>query len=405
MLRSLLSLGIGMRAVVALGVAIAALSTDVYVRSANRVIHAAVDMAVWPAKLAASPISGAQTKLPSFSVVAQGHIPMPEHTPAAHASTLVAMPASSAAALLAFWFAGQHESAADVQIAFSWFDRAGQRWQPARLVVNKAAMGERLGFGLLRLGNPVAWRDAQGRIHLFVVATGLGGWAAGRVLHLQQSDDAALDAHALDTMTFAPVRVLPLSWLWNISHLVRGAPLPLADGGMVLPLYFEMGVKYPVLARFGPAGEYLGLRRISSRGDLLQPTLVMQDETHWLALMRDHSPAHKIAVARSNNAGLDWQDQANLSLDNPDASVAGLGLAPGLMLLAYNPSANSRETLQLAASADGLTWRNVVSLAQGQAGGEYSYPAMTWADDSLWVSYTDQRRRIAWQRLQIGSAP
>ena len=351
--------------------------------------------AVWPAPAALA--QGGAT----FSLTASGHIPMPANTPAAHASTLLAMPATSAASVLAFWFAGQRESAPDVQIAFSWFDRATAQWTPARFVVNKEAVGQELGFGVRRLGNPVAWLDAQGRIHLFVVATGLGGWAAGRVLHLQQKEPLVLDGRALNAMVFESVRVLPLSWLWNTSHLVRSAPLALADGGMLLPLYFELGIKYPIAARFGAAGEFLGLQRLSRRGSLLQPTLVMQDETHWLAFLRDHSPERKVAVAQTTNAGLDWHDLPNLTLNNPDASVAGLGLGPGLMVLAYNPSTTGRQTLDLSASANGQDWRTVATLAQGGGNSEFSYPALTWADDSLWVSYTDQRQRIAWQRLKL----
>lgn len=360
--------------------------------------------AVWPVDASAAlgaPASPAAAM--DWRPVARGHIPMPAHTPAAHASSLVAMPSASPASVLAFWFAGQRESAPDVQIAFSWFDRASQAWQPARFVVNKEAMGQSLGFGLRRLGNPVGWRDAQGRIHLFVVATGLGGWAAGRVLHLKQKEPAALSSKALDAMTFEAIRVLPLSWLWNTSHLVRSAPLDLADGGMLLPLYFELGIKYPVAARFGPTGDFLGLQRLSRRGSLLQPTLLMQDATHWLALLRDHGADRKVAVARTGNAGQDWQDAPNLSLDNPDASVAGLGLAPGRMLLAYNPSTTGRQRLDLAASRNGTDWQPMLTLAQGDAQSEYSYPAMAWADGSLWISYTDQRQRIAW--VQLRTAP
>ena len=139
----------------------------------------------------------------------------------AHASTLLAMPAGHPAALQAYWFAGSRESGPDVQIAASQFDRATQQWTPATYVVNRHRAAAVLGFGLRRLGNPVAWRDGQGRTHLFVVATGLGGWAAGRILHLRQ--DAPQQA-------FHPLGVLPLSWLWNTSHLVRAMPLPLADG-------------------------------------------------------------------------------------------------------------------------------------------------------------------------------
>ncbi len=359
--------------------------------------------AVWTTPLAVISAEAPRVN-EAFAVVASGNIPMPANTPAAHASTLLAMPATSAASVLAFWFAGQRESAPDVQIAFSWFDRATAQWTPARFVVNKEAVGKVLGFGVRRLGNPVAWLDTKGRVHLFVVATGLGGWAAGRVLHLQQKESVMLDGHALNAMVFEPVRVLPLSWLWNTSHLVRSAPLALADGGMLLPLYFELGIKYPVAARLGPTGEFLGLQRLSRRGSLLQPTLVMQDATHWLAFLRDHSPERKVAVVQTTNAGLDWQDLPNLTLDNPDASVAGLGLRPGLMVMAYNPSTTGRQTLDLSTSANGLDWHTVATLAQGGDNSEFSYPALTWADDSLWVSYTDQRKRIAWQRLALAPA-
>jgi predicted neuraminidase len=352
--------------------------------------------AVWPAPNL--PHSAANTR---FSVLARGHIPMPANTPAAHASSLVAMPDDSPATVLAFWFAGQRESAPDVQIAFSWFDRATQAWQPARFVVNKDVIGAQLGFGLRRLGNPVGWRDAQGRIHLFVVATGLGGWAAGRVLHLMEKSGLSATSTSLSAIEFEAVRVLPLSWLWNTSHLVRNAPLPLADGGMVLPLYFELGVKYPTAARFGPAGEFLGLTRLSARGTLLQPALVMQDPTHWLAFLREHGPGRRVAVAATSDAGQTWQDRPDASLPNPDAAVAGLGLSVQLMVLAYNPSTTGRQQLRLGASANGLDWQTVADLAQGDAQSEFSYPALSWAGGNLWVSYTDQRQRIAWVRLGL----
>ena len=351
--------------------------------------------AVWP--IGASKVQGE-----ALTVLARGTIPMPANTPAAHASTLLPMPVDSPASLLAFWFAGTRESAPDVQIAMSALDRATQQWQPARFVVNREALGQQLGHGVRRLGNPVAWRDAAGRIHLFVVGTGLGGWAAGRVVHLRQTPGSPPQAPE-----FEALRVLPLSWLWNTSHLVRTAPLPLEGGGMLLPLYFELGIKYAVAARFEPQGEFLGLQRISGHDGWLQPAVAMLGPTDWLALMRDHSSQRKVAAARSSDAGQTWQDLPPLALDNPDASVASLGLRPGLMLLAHNPSTTGRETLRLSLSADGLHWTPLTDLAQaaaappGQPSAESSYPAMAWADGSLWISYTEQRSRIAWVRLGV----
>lgn len=331
----------------------------------------------------------------------RGHIPMPLDTPAAHASNLLAMPATHPAAMMAFWFAGARESAPDVQIAASRFERATQQWSAARWVVNRHALAEPLGFGVRRLGNPVAWLDPQGRIHLFVVVTGWGGWAAGRIVHLRQHGQDADFAN----LSFDVVRVLPLSWLWNTSFLVRTAPLPLQDGGMVLPVHFELGIKYPVALRFDAGGEFKGMVRISRRKHLLQPTLLMASESHWLALMRDHSPAGKVAAAQTTDGGQHWSDLPDLALDNPDSSVAGVAVAPGKMYLAHNSSPHDRRVLDLSASADGRQWALAQGLEKGASDkAEYSYPALAWADGSLWVTYTDQRQRIAWQRFSFAAA-
>ena len=328
-------------------------------------------------------------------LTAQGHIPMPPNVPAAHASSLLALPATHPAALMAFWFAGTRESAPDVQIAASQFDRASQQWRAPRFMVNRHRIGEQLGFGVRRVGNPVAWLDARGKIHLFVVATGLGGWAAARIVHLTQSS-AGQDVSEL---AFDVVRVLPLTWLWNISALVRNAPLALQDGGMVLPVHFELGLKYPVALRFDASGEFKGMVRISSRKRVLQPTLLALDASHWLALMRDQHRDGHVAVAQTLDGGQHWADLPDLALVNPDASVSGLALAPGQLFLAHNSSPNSRLALDLSRSTDGQHWSQAHKLAHGSGKAEYSYPAMTWADDSLWVSYTDHRTRIAWQRF------
>ncbi len=339
-------------------------------------------------------LSGEQAAaLGHWAPVARGTIPMPAGVPAAHASVLVAMPAGDSAALTAFWFAGDRESAPNVQIAASRFDRASQAWSPARIVVNRHAMGAQLGFGLRRLGNPVAWVDANGRMHLFVVATGWGGWAASRVLHLRQAPDSSAS-----DLQFEPLRVLPLSWLWNLSYLVRTAPLPLADGGMVLPAYFELGAKTPVALRFDAQGEWLGMARMSQRTHQLQPALLATSATDWLALLRDTRPLGKIGVAQTHDGGQTWHDAPDLPLDNPDAGIATLSVG-AQHLLVFNPSTFSRQSLRLARSADGAQWSTQRDLVDGVPGQEFSYPALAWADRSLWVSYTDQRKSIAWQRL------
>ncbi|MFY8044758.1 MAG: exo-alpha-sialidase, partial [Rhodoferax sp.] len=242
----------------------------------------------------------------------------------------------------------------------------------------------------------LAWTDAQGRMHLWVVATGWGGWAASRVLHLRQSSGS----HALNALTFEPVGNLPLSWLWNTSFLVRNAPLPLQDGGMVLPVHFELGSKISSMARIGPDGAFRGVTRISQRNHVLQPALIARAPGDWLALMRDERANGKITAAHTSDSGAHWVDLPDLALDNPDASVAAMGLSSGEYLLAHNPSLSGRDKLDLSASANGLDWRLISALRRGALEDEFSYPALAWADGGVWIAYTVDRARLAWQRLE-----
>ena len=385
--------------------------------------------AALPAVAAAAPVA-APSLAPGGSWVrkSQGLLPMPPQTPAAHASSLLAMPSGHRCAIMAYWFAGERESAADVQIASSCFERSRQQWSAAAFVVNRHQMGDLLGLGLRRLGNPVPWLDATGRVHLFVVATGPGGWAASRVLHVRQvapqvvvGTAGATAAGTASELVFAQPRLLPLAWWWNVSHLVRGAPLALADGGMVLPVYFELGVKYPVALRFDAHGGFEGMTRMSNRRTVLQPTLLALNGAHWLALMRDNRVDGHIAVVQTGDGGQNWRDLRALNLINPDAAVAATTIGPWHFMLAHNSSPRSRQVLQLSESGNGVDWVPVNTLAAGDTvtlseghgrdkglqtrAAEFSYPALVWADNSLWVTYTENRTRIAWQQFVMEKSP
>lgn len=346
-------------------------------------------------------VQGKPVQAASLQRVAMGDVPMPPGTAAAHASSLLPMPASSPAALSLFWFSGERESGPLVQIAATQWDRASGRWLEPRFVVNRHTMGDLLGHGIRRLGNPVAWADANDRIHLFVVATGWGGWAASRVLHLRQSG-ASTD---LQDLAFEPVRVLPLSWLWNTSFLVRNAVVPLQDGGTVLPVHFELGLKYPAAVRLDDTGEFAGLVRMSSLAYQLQPSVVVRSPTDWVALMRDERHNGKITAVRTSDGGAHWQDLPDLPLGNPDSAVATFGFGPDQILMAHNPTPEGRTRLDLSRSRDGLEWTLQQTLRTGGGDAEFSYPAMAWADDALWLAYTVDRATLSWQRFTPGGAP
>ena len=381
------------RAVWGVGLLVCLWIGTVALDAAQRASAPAAPLAVWPNGAGA-------VKARDLLRDAVGYLPMAEGASMAHASNLLAMLPGDSAVVSAFWFTGDRESAPNVRIAASQFDRATQKWLPARYVVDRLEIGQQLGFGLRRLGNPVAWRDATGRIHLFVVATGAGGWAAGRVLHLRQSKPGS----ALRDFNFEALGVLPLSWLWNTSFLVRNNPLPLADGGMLLPMHFELGLKYPVVARFNAQGDFVEFTRISSRKHLLQPTLIMQSPTEWRALMRSQQPDGHIAQALTRDAGRHWADLPDLSQVNPDSALQGLALNAGAAVLAHNSSPHSRAVLDLSASENGAQWVTLQNLMQAGDLDEYSYPSMVWTNGELWITYTDHRRHIGWQRFKAATA-
>jgi len=346
-----------------------------------------------PAALPASPSPANASH--TWVLEAQGLIDQPAKAPAAHASHLVALPDHPAYALAAFWFAGSKEARPDVRIAMSLWSRQQQTWTAPVWVVDRHSAAAVLGKGLLHLGNPVAWVDKQQRLHVFVVGTGLGGWAAARVLHLRQTSASSSSAAA---PAFDVVGQLPLGWLWNLSHLVRHAPLPLADGGMVLPLHFELGGHYPVFAWFSPDGEFQGLRRLTDVGQSLQPAPVAVDGKHWRAYLRTLAPRDKLQVVASTDAGQHWQLQPELSLSHRDSAVASLRLPSGEWMMARNPLERGRTQLVMHHSQNGLDWSPPITLAEGGTDSEYSYPSMVWSEDRLWVSYTHLRQGIAWQR-------
>jgi predicted neuraminidase len=321
-------------------------------------------------------------------------IESPPDRAAAHASTLVALPGNR---LLALWWSGSRESGPDVRVYASvWADK---RWGAVRAVIDRKGLGAQLGFGVRRLGNPTAWVARDGAVHLYVVATGLGGWAASRVVHLVSHDEG---------QRFALKRVLPLSPLFNTSVLVRTAPIGLADGGWWLPAYFELGNKYPLLASFDAQGNLRRLSRIGSGLHALQPALAPVSPTELRAWMRDQSEARRIQHAVSHDGGENWSELRPLPHSNQDSSVAVLHLSGGGFVMLHNeavePGGSGRSRLRLSLSDDAQTWRDGPDVVRGGRDDEFSYPSVVQLGQELHITYSAQRSRIAHHVYRIEHA-
>lgn len=354
---------------------------------------AAPSLALLPTPLQAR--SGSALAPPMLALHSSAEIPAPPGAPSAHASALVA--GTRGDDLLAFWWAGARESAPDVAIyASRWVDG---RWSNARRVLTREELGAQLGFGVRRLGNPTLWRAPDGRLHLWVVATGLGGWAASRVVQLVSADD----------QTFQVLRVLPLSPLAGTSVLVRTAPVALRDGGWLLPAYFELGNKYPLTITFDASGTPRAVKRIGGSTSSLQPALTPISPTALRAWMRDHSRAARLQSALSTDAGLTWRDEPPGALTNQDSSIAALRLHEGGYVLVHNDPlpapATPRQWLRLSTSADARAWTAGPDVHRGTTGEEFSYPSALQIGQQLHVTYTLQRRSIGHSVFVVLSEP
>jgi len=308
--------------------------------------------------------------------------------PSVHSATAVELADGT---LRAFWYGGTREGASDVAIYTSAYSR-GVWTQESALVLREEAQRQLLRH-LRKLGNPVAGRDLRGRIWLFFVSVSVGGWAGSAINAMVSEDEAR---------TWSPPRRLITSPFFNISTLVKGPLVQLADGTMALPVYHEMIGKFGELLHLDVDGRVIGKTRLSWGDTSLQPVVVPRSETDAVAFMRyAGQPPGRVLVTRTSDAGAHWTDPVKSTLPNPNSAVGSVLLAGGPLVLAFNNAEADRESLSLALSTDfGESWRVVRQLEGASVSPpapvpEYSYPwIMQDRAGNVHVLYTWGRSRI-----------
>ena len=307
---------------------------------------------------------------------------LPRAAESAHAASLAQLPDGRIAAA---WFAGSKEGADDVAIWFSLRDKDG--WRTAQPIANRESTAGGTFAHVRKIGNPVLFVEGTW-LHLWYVSVAVGGWAGSSINHSVSTDAGAT--------WFKPTK-LQTSPFASISTLVRTQPIPLADGGLGLPVYHEFIAKHGEWLRLSATGQILDKTRMSHEVRTLQPALAVLDEQHALAVLRDAGPGPgKVRVTSTQDAGQTWQAGAALPIPNPNSSVALLRLKSGRLLLAGNPQ-NGREAILLWVSADeGKTWQASRTVETAPDGGaEFSYPALLLDRDGLiHIAYTWRRQGI-----------
>jgi predicted neuraminidase len=319
--------------------------------------------------------------------------PLP-HAPSVHGSTMCALPDGE---LLAVWYGGTREGAADVAIFSARLPVGAREWSKPERIVDRVLAQSELDRAIKKVGNAVVFPDRHGVVWLVYVSVSVGGWS-GSALNVKTSRDQG--------RTWSESRRLTLNPFLNLSTLVRNKPILAADGRIGLPVYHELAFKFPQILWLtpGPAGEIVDyrIRNLPGKVGLIQPALVALGGDRVLMLLRDRSAERRVRASFSSDNGWTWSQAAATSLPNPDAAVDALRLRDGRILLVYNHAASGRENLRLAVSDDdGRTWRPGPWIESG-VGKEYSYPCLTeGADGGVHLTYTWERQRIRHVALNL----
>ena len=273
--------------------------------------------------------------------------------PHRHAGSLVEL---GDGRIRAFWFSGSREGAADVEIRSALFDPKLSRWAEDAPVIDR----KRTQAGVLRhirkLGNPVAVRVPDGRLHLFYVTVSVGGWAGSSISMITSDDEGK---------TWGPARRLITSPFINISTLVKGTPILYANGDIGLPVYHEFLGKFGELLRLDASGKILDKQRLSYGYSTLQPVVLVRDAARAQVLMRAAGAIsqNKVIGTSTADAGRHWAAAEKTTLSNPGSAVSGVALPDGSLLAVVNDLDANRDSLSLVASTDGgKRWRTLLKL-------------------------------------------
>jgi predicted neuraminidase len=329
---------------------------------------------------------------------------LPRPTPSAHAATLAeVLPGDAAFAasagqrlapvqLIAAWFGGSREGAADVSLYQSEW-RVDASWSPAHEIMTRQKAERELGRNIRKLGNPLIVTE-RGRLHLFFVSVSYGGWA-GSAINRSQSTDGGKN--------WQPAQRIVTSPFFNLSTLVRNQGSWLTDGSLGLPVYHEFVNKHGEWLRLNPEGRVLAKERMAMPRATLQPAVVALDGQHAVAALRDAGPGeNQVQWSETRDAGRSWQGSSARAIPNPNSAVAMIGLRDGTLLMACNPIGGNRNRLALLRSSDqGSTWTlaHVVEESANDRD-EFSYPALIQdSTGTIHLVYTWMRQGIRHARF------
>ncbi len=304
--------------------------------------------------------------------------------PQCHASTIVE---TAPGRLVAAWFGGTEERAADVGI---WVARHEEgRWTEAVEVAN----GVQADGTRHPTWNPVLFTAPDGVLWLFYkVGPSPSTWWG----MVRTSSDGA--------RSWSEARRLPAPLLGPIKN----KPVVLADGTWLsasstegTPTGWRAHVERSTDQ--GRTWQFVGpIDKGPAALEAIQGSVLFHKDGRLQALLRTRSDT--LATTWSTDNGRSWSALAPSGLPNPNSGTDAVTLRDGRHLLVYNPTtmapgpprrSGPRYPLSVAVSDDGLAWRTVLTLDDEPHPAGYSYPAVVQTSDGLvHITYTWKRERI-----------
>jgi predicted neuraminidase len=321
--------------------------------------------------------------LPATIVLALGMVAPPtssefvfETAPfaSAHASTIV----ETRDGLVAAWFGGTREGAADVGIWLSRYER-GKWTAPVEIATGVQPDGTRHPCW-----NPVLFDLPDAEVMLFYkVGPSPQTWW-GMVRTSRDGGRTWSEARRLPEGILGPIKNKPVRL--PDGAIVAGSSTESTDRPSKWRIHFE---------RTTDAGRTWTATAPAADGEheveAIQPSILVHPDGRLQAVGRTR--AKRIFETWSTDGGRTWSPVALTSLPNPNAGIDAVTLRDGRHLIVYNHTTEGRSPLNVAVSRDGKTWTPALALETGA--GEYSYPAVIQSADGLvHITYTWKRQRI-----------
>ncbi len=296
-----------------------------------------------------------------------------------HASTM----AETREGIVAAWFGGTREGAADVGIWVA--RRLEQRYDYKWTAPVEVATGVQPDGTRYPCWNPVLFELRAEELLLFykIGPNPRAWWGMVRTSH-----DGG--------QTWSDARRLPD----GILGPIKNKPVRLFDGTLVAPSSTESAEQPSKWRVHFERSTDEGLTWTSasppqlvdgSAVDAIQPSILIHPGGRLEAVGRTRSG--QIFQTWSSDGGQTWTPLGLTSLPNPNSGIDAVTLRDGRHLIVYNHTREGRSPLNVAVSRDGLTWESALVLER--EGGEYSYPAVIQTADGLvHVTYTWKRQRI-----------